>query len=103
MERITDLVTEVETALDDDDYIEVSDLICEAFTHMSDFNRGECEVWDWSDIKEALHEVGELIYEKDGFDAMQGVHNDVYMGMGPLAARYLEKAWNGCGDGAWRS
>jgi hypothetical protein len=68
MEYITDLVTEVETALDDDDYIEVSDLICEAFTHMSDFNRGDCEVWDWSDIKEALHEVGELIYEKDGFE-----------------------------------
>ena len=102
MEQYTDLEIEVSSALDEDDYIEVSDLICEAFKHLSDFNYGDCEIWDWSDLKDALYDVGELIYEKDGIDAMKDVWKVVYMGMGPLAARYLEKAWNGCGDGAWR-
>ena len=104
MRTAEELIRDAKAALEEDDVDEVVEIVCEALVHLKEFS-WKCggEEWEWSDVKDCCHEIGELIYEHGEFDEMKDVYEEVYYEMKPLAARYLERSWNGCGDGAWRA
>ena len=102
MRTAEELIHDAKEALENEDYDEVVEIVSEALGHISDFSWRTGVTWEWSDVKECLNEIGEIIYEQGGLDAMRDVHEAVYFHMKPVAARYLEKSWDGCGDGAWR-
>ena len=102
MRTAEELIEAAKTALKKDDTDEVVEILCEALAHLSDFSWRTGVTWEVSEVKSCCHEIGELIHEAGGIAAMQDVYYDVRDEMKPLAARYLERFWNGCGDGEWR-
>lgn len=101
MRNSRELVADAEKSIQNNDYDEVSEIICEALGHLSDFVWKTGEKWERSTVKECCYDIGELIYENSGLSGMQSVYRSVYAEMRGIAARYLELFWNGCGDGAW--
>ena len=103
MRTAEELILDAKTALAEDDIWKVSDILCEALGHLSDFSWRTGVTWEWSEVKECCHEIGELLYDHGGMTLMKDIYMDVRDEMKYVAARYLEHSWNGCGDGAWRS
>lgn len=102
MRNAEELIAAARIAMEENDFDEVVEILCEALGHIRDFSYRTGETWEWSQVRECCHEIGEKIHEKAGFDGMREVYTAVYYEMKALAARYLEKAWDGCGDGEWR-
>jgi len=98
-----ELITDAKVAITDGDYDTVVEILCEALGHLSDFSWKTGETWERDDVRDCCHEIGEMIYDDGEIEQMKDVHREVYYEMKPIAARYLEHFWNGCGDGEWRS
>ena len=103
MRTLEELRDGIDTALDDDDWCEIEDIVLESLRHIGSYASGEYEPWETDDIKELCHELGDKVYDKWGMSELKAIHNTVYCELGGSAARLLEHFWNGCGDGAWRS
>lgn len=103
MKTKRELIEAAEEALNEDDYYDLYDVVYETMSHISDLRGMDVEPWDFSEVKEVLFEIGELVYEAKGFEHLQLIYKDVYYDFGPIGARYLEHGFNGVGDGAWRS
>lgn len=103
MRTLYELSTGVDEALAEDDWCEIEDIVLEALHHVESYAGGEYEVWETSDVKEMLHELGDKVYDKWGLKELKCIYDTVYSEMGYSAARLLEYFWNGCGDGAWRA
>ena len=102
MRNSAELVEAARAAVEDDDYTEAAEIVCEALGHLSDFSWKTGEEWERNDVRSCCNEIGDIIYDKGGLQAMQDVYYDVRYEMKGVAARYLEHFWDGCGDGAWR-
>lgn len=102
MRNSSELIADAKEAIKEDDYGEVSKIVCEAIKHLSDFTWKADEKWDRDTVRDCCYDIGELIYEDSGLSGMQAVYRSVYAEMRGVAARYLEHFWNGCGDGEWR-
>ena len=97
-----DLIEPARKAISTGDYEQLSDIICDALSRLSDFCRKADDIWDRDTVRDCCHEIGDLIYAENGIFGMQEIHRIVFLKMKGVAARYLECFWNGCGDGEWR-
>lgn len=102
MRTASELIADARAAMETEDYGEVTAIVCEALGHIRDFSYRTGEVWDWAEIKQCLNCIGDIIYDKGELDGMKHVYYNVHAEMKYVAARYLERAWDGCGDGEWR-
>ncbi len=98
-----ELYTDIDDALDDDDWCEIEDIVLEALHHIESYSDDEYEAWETGDVKAICHTLGDKVYDKWGMKELKAIHNTVYCDMGASAARLLEYFWNGCGNGAWRA
>ena len=103
MKSKNELIAAAKEALEQDDYYDLYDVVYEVMSHISDLNGADVEKWEFSEVKEVLFEIGELVYDEKGFGHLQLLYKDVYYDFGPIGARYLEHWFNGVGNGAWRS
>lgn len=102
MRTASELIRDAKAALEAKDLWEVTDILCEALGHLSDFSWKTGVTWEWPEVKDCCYEIGEMIHEHGGMALMQAVYRNVHSEMKYIAARYLERSWDGCGDGEWR-
>ena len=94
MRTIEELYLATDTALNEDDWCEIEDIILETMRHYVDFAEGDYEVWNPNEIKKLCQTVGDKVYQKWGARELKNIRLTVECVMGEYAARFLDIFWS---------